>query len=62
MSTDDNGVAALIAKARRRIPEKADSNSAAAAKWYPVECEHGYDCCPQCDGPRRDPLTLKPIN
>ena len=27
--------------------------------WYPIECEHGYDCCPMCDGPRRDPGTLR---
>lgn len=30
-------------------------------KWYPIECEHGFDCCPICDGERRDPLTLKPV-
>jgi hypothetical protein len=18
--------------------------------WYPIECEHGWDCCPICDG------------
>ena len=29
--------------------------------WYPIECEHGYDCCPTCDGPRRDPKTLKVV-
>jgi len=28
------------------------------AKWYPIECEHGYDCCPMCDGPRRNTQTL----
>jgi hypothetical protein len=28
-------------------------------RWYPVECERGFDCCPICDGPRRDPGTLK---
>lgn len=33
----------------------------AAPRWYPVECEHGYDCCPMCDGERRDPKTLKPV-
>lgn len=21
-------------------------------RWYPIECEHGYDACPICDGPR----------
>ena len=31
-------------------------------KWYPIECEHGYDCCPQCDGQRRDPKTLRPVS
>ncbi len=20
--------------------------------WYPVECDHGYDHCPKCDGPK----------
>lgn len=29
------------------------------AAWYPIECRHGYDCCPICDGPRRDPKTLQ---
>lgn len=32
------------------------------AKWYPVECGHGYDCCPACDGPRRDPRTLRVVD
>lgn len=27
--------------ARRRSPR---------SRWYPIECEHGYDCCPICDG------------
>ena len=31
-------------------------------RWYPIECVHGYDCCPQCDGPRRDPYTLRPVS
>jgi len=31
-------------------------------RWYPIECEHGYDCCPICDGARRDPLTLNRIH
>ncbi|MGE3914676.1 MAG: hypothetical protein AB7F78_03170 [Hyphomicrobiaceae bacterium] len=30
-------------------------------RWYPIECEHGFDCCPQCDGARRDPRTLETI-
>lgn len=32
------------------------------AAWYPIECRHGFDCCPICDGPRRDPKTLQVID
>jgi len=31
------------------------------ARWYPIDCEHGYDCCPICDGERRDTITLAPL-
>lgn len=25
-------------------------------KWFPIECKHGYDACPVCDGEPKNPL------
>lgn len=42
------------------ILDEVDGKSK-AQPWYPIDCKHGYDCCPKCDGERRDQRTLKPV-
>lgn len=29
------------------------------SRWYPVECEHGYDACPICDTTKTFPSGAK---
>lgn len=31
-----------------------------APTWYPIECEHGYDCCPICDAEWLRSQSVKP--
>ena len=42
-------------------PAKGTDSYRRPRAWYPMECVHGYDCCPKCDGARRDPQTLRPV-
>jgi hypothetical protein len=54
-------IAAQISR-KRRAKSRTESRTVRKSfrRWYPIECQHGYDCCPICDGPRRDTITLRP--
>lgn len=42
--------------------QSAPRRNRSSKRWYPIECEHGYDCCPTCDGQRHDTITLHPLD